>query len=230
MSNIPILIISNAKELSERNINALNSHNFRFKVIDFPIDDSAVFTKIIIEYFKEQNAEHIVIIENSKIIERKLIHYIKKLEHNLTFVDFFQFAGGRLNFLSILNWQRNLKIAGIISLLHITPDYLLKSILKMNIMFRRENQKVIERIKGAIIMKDFLGNLIEDEPNNPIAKHVINWNIVRLPLDGYILSKNWAENMKTLSRNSILPVQQIHRSLARSGNFKSTSKFVLFKS
>ena len=230
MSNIPILIISNVKGLSERNIYALNSHNFTFRVINFPIDDSAAFTKIINEYFKEQNAEHIVIIENSKVIERRLINYIKKLEHNLTFVDFFQFAGGRLNFLNILNWQRNLKIAGIISLLQITPDYLIKSILKINVMFRRDNQKVIERIKSAIILKDFLGKLIAEEPNNPIAKHVINWNIVRLPLDGYILSKNWAENMERLSRNSILPVQQIHRSLARSGNFKSTSKSVLFKS
>lgn len=230
MSTIPILIISNANGLSETNIDALNSHKLTFRVIYPPTDISSDFAKLITEYFVEENAKHIVVIENPKIIENRLINYIKKLEHNLTLVDFFQFAGGRLNFLNILNWLRNLKVAMIIRLLQITPDYLLKYILKLNIMFRQKNKKVIERIKSAIMLKDFLIKLIDEEPNNPIAKYVINWNIVRLPLDGYILSKNWADNMKLLTRNSILPVQQIHRSLSRSGNFKSTSKFFLFKS
>ena len=230
MSSIPVLVVTNAPELCKNPCDLLELNNIRYKLVDTASKDFVNFIKTINDYFIECDAQNIVIIENISVINIKTIDFIKRLENNISFVDYFQFAGGSITFLNILNWRRNFKTAVAIKLLQILPNFLIQLLSRKITKIKKKNLGVTSRIENAIILKQFLHDLIEKEPHNPFTKNILNWNLIRFPLDGYVISQNWAEGMGLLSKQSILAIRNIHRSLARSGNYKSTSKTILFKS
>lgn len=214
---IPIIINSkNQNELDVKLKNFLSEANF--SLIDF---ESENLIQKFANILENNKTKHCIVVNDSSCINKKLIKFINNNEQNLFDIDFFQISGGEWNLLFFINTARKI----FYQIPFMLPLFIIQFIELL--MFFDLNKKYKTKTKNLILIKKTIKDILTKEPKNLYLKNRLYWNVLQPSLRAYFISSNWIEALNYLYDPELITLERANVALARTGNFKSTSKLKL---